>query len=122
ANGAITTIDNSRKATYGYDQRVEAFGANGMASSANQHDVYATIATGDGFRQPRLQDFFLERYAQSYLDQWAAFVSYVDGPADAQSPASGADGRAPLVIAMAATRSMEQHRPVQISEIEQEHQ
>jgi len=118
-SGAITTIDNSREATYGYDQRVEAFGANGMASSANHHEFNAVLATGDGYRQPRLQDFFLERYAQSYLDQWAAFVAYVNGPADAPSPASGADGRAPLVIGKAALRSMNENRPVSIAEIEE---
>ena len=121
-SGAITTIDNSRKATYGYDQRVEAFGANGMAGSANHHDFNAVLATGDGYRRPRLQDFFLERYAQSYLDQWAAFVAYVGGPVDAASPASGADGRAPLVIGTAALRSMNENRPVSIAEIESENE
>ncbi|MEM9041788.1 MAG: inositol 2-dehydrogenase [Actinomycetota bacterium] len=119
-NGAITTIDNSRKATYGYDQRVEAFGGNGMAQSDNLHEFNARISTGDGERQPRLQDFFLERYAQSYLDQWAAFVRYVNAATDAPSPASGADGRAPLVIGKAALRSHEENRPVTVGEIEQE--
>ena len=119
-SGAITTIDNSRKATYGYDQRVEAFGANGLASSANHHEYNTVVATGDGYRRPRLLDFFLERYAQSYLDQWAAFVTYVNGSAAAPSPASGADGRAPLVIGTAALRSMNENRPVSISEIEEE--
>ena len=78
--------------------------------------VDATIATGEGFRRPRLQDFFLERYATSYLDQWAAFVEMVNtgGP----SPASGADGRAPLVIGQAAMMSMQLNRPVRLEEVE----
>jgi myo-inositol 2-dehydrogenase / D-chiro-inositol 1-dehydrogenase len=118
ANGAMTTIDNSRRAAYGYDQRVEAFGSNGMAASKNHHDFNAVVATDQGFRQPPLQNFFLERYSRSYLDQWAAFTAYVVAGAGAESPASGADGRAPLVIGKAALRSMQENRPVAIREID----
>ncbi len=116
-NGAMTTIDNSRQALYGYDQRVEVFGSDGMAASDNVHQHHTTLATSDGFARTPLEDFFLERYAQSYLDQWAAFVTMVrtDGP----SPASGADGRAPLVIGQAALRSLQENRPVTIKEIDQ---
>lgn len=116
ANGALTTIDNSRRAAYGYDQRVEAFGSLGKAASDNYHDFNSVLATEAGYRRPPLQNFFLERYAQSYLDQWAAFIDYVRG--DGASPASGADGRAPLVIAQAAQRSMAENRPVRIDEID----
>ena len=115
-NGALTTIDISRRAVYGYDQRVEAFGSDGMAQSANHHEVNAVLATGDGYRQSPLQHFFLERYAVSYLDQWAAFVDAVEH--GTPMPVSGLDGRAPLVIAMAAKTSMDEGRPVQISEID----
>ena len=116
ADGALTTIDNSRRAAYGYDQRVEAFGSNGKAASDNAHRFNSVLATEHGYRRPPLENFFLERYAQSYLDQWAAFVSYVrDG---GESPASGADGRAPLVIGAAALRSMHDNRPVEIADIE----
>lgn len=115
-NGALTTIDISRRAVYGYDQRVEAFGSDGMAQSANHHEVNAVMATGDGYRQSPLQHFFLERYAVSYLDQWAAFVDAVEH--GTPMPVSGLDGRAPLVIAMAAKTSMDEGRPVQISEID----
>ena len=115
-NGALTTIDISRRAVYGYDQRVEAFGSDGMAQSANHHEVNAVMATGDGYRQSPLQHFFLERYAVSYLDQWAAFVGAVEH--GTPMPVSGLDGRAPLVIAMAAKTSMDEGRPVQISEID----
>ena len=59
ANGAMTTIYNSRRAAYGYDQRVEAFGSNGMAASKNHHDFNAVVATDQGFRQPPLHNFFL---------------------------------------------------------------
>ncbi|MBC49424.1 MAG: inositol 2-dehydrogenase [Ilumatobacter sp.] len=116
ANGALTTIDNSRRAAYGYDQRVEAFGNLGKAASNNYHDFNSVLATEAGYRRPPLQNFFLERYGQSYLDQWAAFLDYVRS--DVASPASGADGRAPLVIAQAAHRSMTENRPVRIAEID----
>ena len=114
-NGAISTIDNSRKATYGYDQRVEAFGSGGMAASDNHHDFNARIAGEQGFRQPPLQNFFLERYTASYLDQWDAFVEAVAN--GTPTAVSGADGRAPLVIGMAAKKSMDEGRVVRIEEI-----
>ncbi len=114
-SGAITTIDNSRKAVYGYDQRVEAFGSAGMANSDNFHDFNARIATDQGFRQPPLQHFFLERYTTSYLDQWAAFIDAVETGATPR--VSGADGRAPLVIGLAAWKSFHEGRPVRCEEI-----
>ena len=117
ADGALTTINNSRKAAYGYDQRVEAFGSLGMAASGNTHEFNSVLATDHGYRTPPLQHFFLERYAQSYLDQWAAFLNMVE--TDGQSPASGADGRAPLVIGTAALRSLQEHRPVTIEEVDE---
>lgn len=118
ANGALTTIDNSREAAYGYDQRVEAFGSKGMAASDNVHQFNSVLATDHGYARPPLENFFLERYTRSYLDQWDAFVEMVitDGP----SPASGADGRAPLVIGKAALTSLHENRPVTIAEIEQQ--
>lgn len=120
ADETITTIDNSRRAAYGYDQRVEAFGSNGKASSDNHHQFNSVLATADGYRRPPLENFFLERYAKSYLDQWDAFVAYANAHADDSntvSPASGADGRAPLVIGKAALLSMIENRPVTIAEI-----
>jgi myo-inositol 2-dehydrogenase / D-chiro-inositol 1-dehydrogenase len=114
-SGAITTIDNSRQAVYGYDQRVEAFGSLGMAASENFHDSNVKTATVAGFETPPLQHFFLERYTKSYLDQWGAFVEMVrDGT---PSPVTGADGRAPLVIGLAAWKSVREHRPVRCDEI-----
>jgi len=115
ANGAITTIDNSRKAVYGYDQRVEVFGSAGMASSQNFGDFNATIATDQGFRQPPLQNFFLERYTTSYLDQWASFIEAVRS--GTPTAVTGADGRAPLVIGLAAWKSLREGRPVRCEEI-----
>jgi len=114
-NGAITTIDNSRKSVYGYDQRVEVFGSGGMAASENHHEFTSVLATDRGFLNPPLENFFLERYARSYLDQWAAFVDMAT--TDTESPVGGLDGRAPLVIGLAAWISVREGRLVRISEV-----
>ena len=114
ANGAISTIDNSRQAVYGYDQRVEAFGSAGMAASENPLTATAVTRTADGSHGPTLPYFFLERYIPSYLGGWDAFTAMMGG---APSPVTLADGRAPLVIGLAAWRSVHERRPVVIDEI-----
>jgi len=113
--GALTVIDNSRQAVYGYDQRVEAFGAKGVAASDNPLAHTGVIRTADGMRGPTLPYFFLERYIPSYVAQWQAFVSAIRG--GLPSPVDGADGRAPLAIGLAANRSLREGRPVAVAEI-----
>src|SRR3954452_11321824 len=115
ADGCLTTIDNSRRAVYGYDQRVEAFGAEGMAQSGNPAAHTATVATADGTRGATLPYFFLERYIPSYLRAWEAFVDAIrEGGA---TPAGIADARAPLLIGLAAWRSVREGRPVRVEEV-----
>ncbi len=114
ACGAITVIDNSRRATYGYDQRVEAFGSAGMAASDNPSDAPTSYWGPAGLEGPKLPYFFLERYTQSYLSEWDAFVAAANG---APSPVTLEDGRAPLVMGLAAWRSVKLGRPVSVSEI-----
>jgi myo-inositol 2-dehydrogenase / D-chiro-inositol 1-dehydrogenase len=114
ANGAITTIDNSRQAVYGYDQRVEAFGSGGLASSDNPLQHSGSRRTAAGTVGTTIPYFFLDRYVPSYVNEWAAFVAYLTG--GGESPVSAADGRAPLVIGLAAMRSVAEGRVVQISE------
>src|SRR5206468_11507817 len=75
ADGCLTTIDNSRQAVYGYDQRVEVFGSAGMAASENPLAHTAVVRTRDGVRGAILPYFYLERYIPSYLGEWGAFVS-----------------------------------------------
>lgn len=114
-DGTLTTIDNSRQAVYGYDQRIEAFGSGGLAASDNPSRHGGWRMTADGREGEPLPWFFLERYLSSYRHEWAAFVALVrDG---GQSPVDTVDGRAPVAIGMAATRSMREGRPVAISEI-----
>ena len=114
ADGAITTIDNSRRAVYGYDQRLEAFGSKGMVCSDNPPSATAQYWDGDGPHGRPLPYFFLDRYIPSYLAEWDAFVAMVGG---APSPVNLADGRAPLVMGLAAWKSVREGRPVAISEI-----
>ena len=114
ASGAITTIDNSRRAVYGYDQRVEAFGSAGMASSENPPAATTSYWSTQGSQGSPLHHFFLERYTASYLAEWDAFVAMVRG---APSPVTMADGRAPLVMGLAAWASVREGRPVPVAEI-----
>lgn len=114
-NGCLTTIDNSRQARYGYDQRVEVFGSEGMARSDNPLSQTASVATADGTRGATLPYFFLERYVPSYLREWEAFVAAVtSGTAPVVGPA---DARAPLVIGLAAWKSVREGRPVRVDEV-----
>jgi myo-inositol 2-dehydrogenase / D-chiro-inositol 1-dehydrogenase len=116
ANGALTVIDNSRQAVYGYDQRVEAFGSGGMARSDNPAAHTATIATAAGTSGATLPYFFLERYIPSYLREWEAFVGAV--AAGAAPTVGTVDARAPLAIGLAAWRSVREGRPVAITEVD----
>ncbi len=115
-NGAITTIDNSRQAVYGYDQRVEVFGSHGMAASDNHADNSTVVRTAAGSAGAPVPYFFLDRYIPSYLAEWDAFVAMVrdGGP----SPVTVHDGRAPLLMGLAARRSVEEKRPVRLEEVE----
>jgi len=114
ANGAITTIDNSRQAVYGYDQRVEAFGSQGLAVSDNPYVTTALTRTAEGTRHSTIPYFFLDRYIPSYVAEWTAFVAMVTE--GSPPPVTAADGRAALVAGLAAWRSFREHRPVRIDE------
>jgi myo-inositol 2-dehydrogenase/D-chiro-inositol 1-dehydrogenase len=115
-NGAIGTIDNSRKAVYGYDQRVEVFGSKGVVAVSNNTPDTHVFGDTEGFHAAKPLYFFLERYAESFISELREFVESVRS--DTTPPVTGTDGRAPVVIAMAATRSYREGRPVKISEIE----
>jgi myo-inositol 2-dehydrogenase/D-chiro-inositol 1-dehydrogenase len=114
-DGCLTAIDNSRRAAYGYDQRVEVFGSEGMAVSENPHGHGGAVLTAAGERRPALPYFFLERYLPSYIREWSAFVEAVK--AGVAPPVSVGDARAPLVIGLAALRSLRESRPVRLEEL-----
>lgn len=116
ANGVIGTIDNSRQAVYGYDQRVEVFGSGGMVSVTNTVPDTHTYSNADGIQSALPLYFFIERYAESYLSEMRAFVESVRN--GTTPPVSGVDGRIPVVMGQAARKSYEEHRPVKLSEID----
>lgn len=115
ASGAVATIDNSRRATYGYDQRAEVFGSGGMVSAGNVLEDQAVVANGTGIRGAVMQNFFLQRYADAYADELEAFAAAVR--TGAPSPVTGYDGRIAVAIAIAAQESVRQRRPVRLSEV-----
>lgn len=113
-NGCITVIDNSRQAVYGYDQRMEVLGSTGMAVSENPMKNSAMVYTSTERQGSVLPYFFLDRYTDSYRIEWEAFVRYIrdGGP----SPVSGADGRAPVAIGIAAWDSYHSGVPVTVDQ------
>jgi myo-inositol 2-dehydrogenase / D-chiro-inositol 1-dehydrogenase len=114
-NGCLTVIDNCRKASYGYDQRVEVLGSEALAASENPLATTDVVRSEAGTRSAALPYFFLDRYTTSYIRQWEAFVAAVT--AGAEPPTTGRDGRAALVLGLAAKRSLAEHRPVRTEEI-----
>lgn len=115
ANGAIGVIDNSRKAVYGYDQRAEVFGSKGAIQTANDTPSTAILSTVNGVVAEKPKYFFLERYMQSFADEMACFVDSVVN--DKPTLVNGNDGLAPVLIAIAAKKSLDEGRPVKLSEI-----
>ena len=114
-NGVIGTIDNSREAVYGYDQRVEVFGSKGMVTAANPLTDTVTFSGSDGSRAASPPYFFVERYKSAFLSELQAFFTCIQE--DTLPAVTGADGRAPVVIGFAALKSLRENRPVRLSEI-----
>ena len=100
ASGRLCQITNSRRCSYGYDQRIEVFGSEGMARASNQRETYVETAGENGFNRDKALPFFLERYADAYRIQLDRFLRVLDGE-DIDLP-SGSDGLRALQIAAAA--------------------
>jgi myo-inositol 2-dehydrogenase/D-chiro-inositol 1-dehydrogenase len=115
ANGAVGTIDNSRKAVYGYDQRLEVFCSNGTAMAENEKENMAVKGSPDGFHSSRVPLFFMNRYAACYVEEVRQFIECVRD--DKPAPVNGQDGRAAVVLGYAAGKSLRENRPVKVSEI-----
>ena len=114
-NGALAAIDNSRKAVYGYDQRVEVFGSGGMAAAGNRTPESHMLIDAAGRHEAKPLHFFEERYAEAYVIEMRSFVEAV--LKDENPPVSGVDGLHPVLMGMAALRSLREKRPVKLSEI-----
>lgn len=113
-NGAIGVIDNSRKAVYGYDQRVEVFGSKGCVTVKNDFPNTAELTTDEGVYTDKPKYFFLERYQEAYIKETKAFIESV--AFGKEVPVNGNDGLQAELIAHAARKSFEEKRPVKISE------
>ena len=115
AGDIFGAVENSRRAVYGYDQRVEVFGSGGVLSADNATPHQVTLSDAKGLHGPMPYNFFMDRYPQSYQSEMMEFVSCV--LEDAEPSATGQDGRAAVVIALAAKRSLVEGRPVRPEEI-----
>lgn len=105
ASGRLAQISNSRRAAYGYDQRIECHGSKGMIRADNLRATTVEVATADGFSSDPVLHFFLERYGPAYKAELDAFVEAV---AAGRPPApTGEDGLAALRLADAAQKSLE---------------
>lgn len=112
ASGKICQISNSRRATYGYDQRIEVHGSKGMLSAGNIHETTVQFAGAKGVSADPVQNFFLERYASAYKAEIEAFI---DTMVKGKKPKpDGTDGLKAQLMADAATKSRETGKPVKI--------
>jgi len=116
ANGALGVIDNSRRAAYGYDQRAEVFGSKGAVATGNDALSTAVISTETGVVSEKPLYFFLERYMQSFSQEMREFVDAIVN--DTEVPVNAMDGLKPVLIGLAAKKSLQEGRPVKISELE----
>ncbi len=114
-NGCFGTIDNSRRAVYGYDQRVEVFGSAGLVTAENNTPNRVRLSTGEAVQEDLPLYFFLERYIDSYVNEMKAFVHCI--LEDETPPVTGIDGRIPVAMGKAAGVSLRQNRPVVLSEL-----
>jgi len=113
-NGALGVIDNSRRAVYGYDQRVEVFGSRGCVSVSNDTDSSAVLSSEEGVFSEKPKYFFLERYMDSFAAEMRMFV---DSIINNSVPAvTGIDGLKPVLIGLAAKRSLAEGKPVRLEE------
>ncbi|MDK9429880.1 inositol 2-dehydrogenase [Gallibacterium anatis] len=116
ANGAIGVIDNSRKAVYGYDQRAEVFGSKGAVQTSNDTNSTAVYSCEAGVIAEKPKYFFLERYMQSFAEEIRCFIDSIVN--DTPTAVNGNDGLQPVLIALAAQKSLEEGRPVKLSEVD----
>lgn len=115
-NGAIGIIDNSRKAVYGYDQRVEVFGSEGCVKNENDIPSTVQLSNAQGTYTENTYSIMWDRYTGAFVAEMKAFAEAVLN--NQETPVTGEDGLYPVLMAAAATKSLKEGRPVKISEIE----
>lgn len=114
-NGVLGSIDNSRKAVYGYDQRVEVFGSSGMVSVSNTPRNTVRLSTKSLIQEDPPLPFFMDRYIESYVAEMKEFIRCV--AEDREPSVSGIDGRMPVIMGKAARLSYDEKRSVPLSEV-----
>jgi len=115
ANGALGVIDNSRKAVYGYDQRVEVFGSGGALVADNDTPSHVHLSDANGVHGDKPLYFFLERYKEAFVSEMKAFFEAIR--TGTETPVTGNDGLMDLAVGLAAKKSLAEHRPVKVSEV-----
>jgi myo-inositol 2-dehydrogenase / D-chiro-inositol 1-dehydrogenase len=111
-NGTIATINNCRRAVYGYDQRVEVFGSKGKVEIANDTPSTAVLSSSEGIISEKPLHFFMDRYTQSYVNEIKDFLdAIINGN---ETPTDMVDGLKSVEIAYAAQRSLKTGLPVKI--------
>lgn len=113
ASGRIVVITNSRRASYGYDQRIEVHGSKGMLRAGNIHMTTVERAGADGFVADVIQNFFIDRYVAAYANELNAFIDAVQK--GTKPVPSGTDGLMAQKLAEAATQSSRTGQPVRLS-------
>ncbi|MCF7567466.1 inositol 2-dehydrogenase [Sabulilitoribacter arenilitoris] len=111
-NGALATIENSREAKYGYDQRLEVLGSNGMIKVDNPLKTGVKISTEKGTVSDRNLNFFMDRYEASYLVEMSSFINALIN--NKPMPVTGEDGLKAMLIAEAANSSLAQNHPIKL--------
>lgn len=114
SDGSFGTIDNSRRCSYGYDQRIEVFGSKGTINSNNRAPNTVVTSNEAGISAGLPYSFFMDRYAEAYSGAMTTFVNMIKN--DTKPPCTGLDGRASIVAAMAAAKSHKEGRAVRLKE------
>ena len=115
ASGRQCTITNTRRASYGYDQRIEVHGSAGSITAEIHHESRVVLANEHGYTRPPLLNFFMSRYTAAYAGEIAAFVEAIQ--TGAAMPTTGQDGLMALALAEAALKSVQEGRAVKVSEV-----
>lgn len=115
-NGAIATIDNSRKAVYGYDQRVEVLCSDGLVSDENEKLNTVVISDSNNTKSSNTHYVMWDRYTDAFVLELKEFAKAL--VEDTETPVTGEDGLYPILMAAAAVKSLKEKRTVKISEVE----
>ncbi|NBV58103.1 MAG: inositol 2-dehydrogenase, partial [Bacteroidetes bacterium] len=112
--GVICNIDNSRKCTYGYDQRLEFLGDQGMLSADNVKNHHASLFNSSGLQSSLCKDFFIDRYTQAYFIENQSFVDCAQN--NNEFPVTAEDALNALKFAQVANLSLKQNKVIHLND------